>query len=132
MDHPIEFGWLSSMEHHIQISELVAYARKHPTLTSIEKKSNVLNKLDQKYKEVSRIVHGQSIRHMQLAKSLEDFYFDQQTFDQQFAQFETITKSVNFLLTVLHYDEFRLFDSGYKKLILSTIERNNKRLLAEL
>jgi hypothetical protein len=132
-DHPIEFQLIGQNDEYLQLKDLMQYIRKHPALyKTVEETACVLDELEQTYKMASKFVHAQNLRFMQLSKALSEIAFDQRFFEWYVRKFGRVASHLNLLLILLHYEDFKAMNRDYKKVILKTMSKSNKKALSKL
>jgi len=130
-DHPIEFQMLMLDEEHMPFRELLQYSRKHPALSKAIREAACLEDLEQTYKTSSKFVHAQSLKFMQLSRALEEVEFDQKFFDWYVKKLGNIASNLNLLLVLAHSEEFRGMSPDFKRTIMKTMRKKNKKLLSK-
>jgi hypothetical protein len=129
-DHPVEFSWLES-GHYLQIKELIEYCKKHPTYSLNEKSKKVLDELWSVYVDISRYVHAQAVKHMELTKAMEEIRFDPAFFNWYVRKIKTIGSLINLVLGMFNENELKSFDHDFKRLIIRLINKGYRHLVWE-
>lgn len=131
-DHPVEFNLLSKYKEYVPFRDLITYVKKHPKLSRLLEKTDCLARLQQVYETTSKYVHAKSEKFMQLSKALDEIKFDQTYFDWHIEQLKLVASDLNLLLVIHEFEEFRVVKGEYRKAILETMSRANKKLLSEI
>jgi len=111
--------------------ELLQYSRKHPALSNIVREATCLEDLEQTYKTSSKFVHSQSLKFMQLSKALEEVKFNQRFFDWYVKKLVNIASNLNLLLVLMHSEEFRAMSPDFRRAIVKTLNKKNKKMLSK-
>jgi hypothetical protein len=68
---------------------------------------------------------------MQLSRALEEVKFDQKFFDWYVKKLVNIASNLNLLLVLVHSEEFKAMRHDFKRTIMSSISKKNKKLLSK-
>ena len=131
VDHPIEFQVLMQDEEYMQFRELLQYARKHPILSKTIREGTCLQDLERTYKTSSKYVHAHSLKFMQLSKALEEVEFNQRFFDWYVKKLVNVASNLNLLLILIHHEEFSTMSRDFRRAIMRTISKKNKKILSK-
>ncbi len=132
-DHPIEF-WRMNREAkwYRTLEDLFEYALVHPTFIDIEKRFDAINKLKNLYNELSAGVHGRRVQDLEMRTALNKIAFSKGEFDKNLALAERCAEATNFALVMFHAERVRGFQREDKQILLSTIRRKGRQVIAGL
>lgn len=129
IDHPIEFGWLGKKSKYFPImDDLYNYMGSHPKLEKVLEKKDIVSIFKQKYRELSMLVHGRDIAHMQLVKSLSNIQRDDETIRNFESEITIIGNWVNLIIGQINMEKFNKFSQFSQDVILKGMDRATRRL----
>lgn len=126
--HEIEYANLDRFpKQYTTIKELSKYIQQHPHLRGALKQYDFATELTDKYFELSRVVHGATIKNMQLARGLSTIVYNESLVSEIADQLAGITKLVVFLICRFHRDRFTKLRDDFRRVMISNMPSDTKR-----
>jgi hypothetical protein len=107
-------------------------ARDHPALRETERKFDAVNRLSSLYGELSAGIHGRTVSDLEMRRSLSKIVYADAAAIREAEFVRRCAESVNFLLSVFHVARMRSFQIEDRRIILRTLPRSARTILAEL
>ena len=128
-DHIVEFQLANKQKKwYLSISDNFSYVKSHPIYSDTEIKYDSINKLQTLYDDLSSDVHGRSVSHLEMRKSLSCIKFDQEIFDLQMNLIKRCSECSNFLLLMFHKQRVAKLESEQKGIFLKSIPPIARRI----
>jgi hypothetical protein len=127
-NHPVEYTWLNS-GHYMQIKDLIDYAKKDPRFSSSERARESLDELWSTYTDISKYVHAQATKHMELVRAMEEIRFDHTFFKWYLQKLKKFGSLANLLLIMFNHDRYASFDPEFKRLLVRTVNKGDRHLV---
>lgn len=132
-DHPIEFQRMNRERRWYMTQDaLLEYAKSHPLLAEAEPRFGAVAKLANLYSDLSGVIHGRTVSHMQMKTALDHLRYDDASAAEQALITKRCAEATNFLLAVFHKEKVSRFQVEDRRIILRTMAVEARRAWADL
>lgn len=132
-DHPVEFQRLNmEKEWYVSVRQLFDYLAEHPQLSHLRDSYDAYADLKSTYSDLSTVVHGTKLQHMQLHAGLMQIKpsINQAKLIEQ--HLKKVSQAVNFLFVAYHTTVFRRRTLDDREIILSVLPSSAKNAISRL
>ena len=131
-EHPVEFRRLNlDVKWYVRTTELFSYLRDHPDMRGVSKAFDAPAKPKSLYSELSDIVHGHRVVHLESRRALNELTFSVRDFAAVARHVSRCAEAANFILYTYHSEHANRFRAEGQAAILSTMPANGRRVIAD-
>jgi hypothetical protein len=132
-DHPIEFARMNRDKKWYQtIDFLQDYLKSHPIFIEVEPRYDAIAKLTSLYSELSAVVHGRTVGHLQMKLALKELTYDSVIAGKLSDNLVRCVAACNFLLAAFHKEQVDRFHVEDRRLILRTMPAHARNVWGDI
>ncbi len=129
-DHPIEFQLLNETgDTQISVTSTFDYFNDHPLFKKFKGFHMIYDHLSNQYSETSKLIHGSSIKHFQLSKSISQLGMSDMEFKKQTTDIGKLIDDLITSIIIFHKEHFNQIHHEHKTLIFSCVSPTHKKII---